>query len=346
MKRRVVMTRCPVGGASEIALRKGWLREAFEKLGAELVMLQSLPEGEQVKHYTQEPPLTFRDGGNVPPIWSRSKGVRTRVIGLTAVRQAHAIIVAPDAEIRTVEELRGKRLSVPDFADAPIDFLKAMTLRGYDTILKAFGIGPEEVLFTTTKASLLKNRRRMDERGRELDRQEGEEDSGFISEHMEQLKALREGRIDAFFAHRSLVGQIVNKGLGRVLFDIASSSLPLVNNLYPSVITVDEDFAEANPDVVEAFLRTLLRAAFWARENLSESLSIAAGGQYGATLKEMKATRKAAWDPYFMPNLELGLVNRLRSQKDFLLEKGFLEKDFSIEDWIDPKPLERAMLEM
>ena len=336
------MTRCPVGGASEIALRKGWLKEAFSGLGAELVMLQSLPETEHVKHYTQEPPLTFRDGGNVPPIWSHSNGVKTKVIALTAVKQSHALIVAPDSGIRRVEELRGMRLSVPDFEDAVIDFLRAMTLRGYDTILKGFGIKENEVTFVETKASLKNNRRRMDEEGRGIDGAPGEEEKDFISEHAEQIRELKAGRIDGFFAHRSLVGQIVNRGLGKVLIDIADSKLDLVNNIYPSVITVDEDFAKENRDIVVSYLRELLKASEWARTNGEELLSIASGGQYGATDKDILATRKTLWDPWFTPNLEPSLVNMLGSQKDFLLEHGLIKHDFSPEEWIDPSYLEEA----
>jgi ABC-type nitrate/sulfonate/bicarbonate transport system substrate-binding protein len=28
--------------------------------------------------------------------------------------------------------------------------------------------------------------------------------------------------------------------------------------------------------------------------------------------------------------------------KDFLLENGFIDRDFSVEDWIDPRPLAEA----
>ena len=341
--RRVVMTRCPVGGASEIALRKGWLREAFLGLGAELVMLQSLPEKEHVKHYTQEPPLTFRDGGNVPPIWSHSRGVKTKVIALTAVKQSHALIVAPDSGIRSVEELRGKKLSIPDFEDAVIDFLRAMTLRGYDTILKGFHIGEDEVRFVKTKASLRHNRRRMDEEGRGIDGEPDKEPEDFISEHAEQLKELKEGKIDGFFAHRSLVGQIVNRGLGKVLIDIADSDLDPVNNIYPSVITVDEEFANNNRDLVVAYLRQLLRASRWAKGHGQELAEIASGSQYGATEQDILATRKTLWDPGFSPNLETETVRMLGSQKEFLLEHGFITADFSLKEWIDPSYLEEAL---
>ena len=57
------------------------------------------------------------------------------MIGLNGIIQSHAIIVAPDSEIKTVEDLRGKRLSVPDHGGKVIDPMRAMTLRGYDTIL-------------------------------------------------------------------------------------------------------------------------------------------------------------------------------------------------------------------
>lgn len=342
--RQVVMTRCPVGGASEIALRKGYLKRAFDELDAELIMLQSLPKEEQVRHYTQEAPLTFRDGGNVPPIWSHSKGTKTKVIAMSAIRQSHAIIVAPDSGITEVLQLRGKRLSVPDFCDIPIDFLKAMTLRGYQTILRGYGIRESEVSFVTTKGSLAKSRIHVDENGRPVEDTKAVTED-YVSEHIDDLKALKEGRIDAFFSHRSLVSQIVSKGLGRVLIDIADTELPLVNNIYPNVITVDEEFAKENGDIVTAYLKQLFYAADWAEKNREESLAISAGGQYGATVTDVKKSRQGKGGSDLRPGLTPQLIEMLKDQKDFLSERGFLAGDFSVEDWIDGSFLEEAKRE-
>lgn len=339
--RTVVLTRCPLGGASEIALQKGWLKESFSLLNADTIMLQELPPSEWRKHFSQEPPLDFRDGGNVPAIWSHAKGRNTKVIGLTAVRQAHAIIVAPDAEIHRVEDLAGKTLSIPDYQDLEIDFLRAMTLRGYDTILRAYNIPEDKVRFVDSRASYKRNARHMSPEGKLVEKVEDEKD--FISEHVEDLAALKEGRIDAFFSHISFVHQIVSRGLGRVLIDIAETDLPLTNNSYPAVITVDADFAEENRPLVTAYLRTLIRSARWEKEHYEEAQQIAARGQYGASTADVRNSRKEGWDQYFEPSFDPYLTGMLADQKAFLLEKGFLQKDFDLAAWLDDSFLNEAL---
>ena len=42
------------------------------------------------------------------------------------------------------------------------------------------------------------------------------------------------------------------------------------------------------------------------------------------------------------PSLEPRLVEALTVRKDFLFKHGFIKKDFSVHDWIDPAPLVAA----
>ncbi|MNL49749.1 hypothetical protein D3C87_1727070 [compost metagenome] len=44
----------------------------------------------------------------------------------------------------------------------------------------------------------------------------------------------------------------------------------------------------------------------------------------------------------FEPKLSEVYIEGLRRQKDFLLAEGFIDKDFSVDSWIDPTPLQRA----
>lgn len=340
--REVIMTRCPLGGNTELLFETGTIDKAFESLGAKIVMLQTLPFEEHVKHLTQEAPLAFRDGGNVPPIWSHSKGTPTRVIGMNGIIQSHAIIVAPDSDIKSPEDLKGKTLSVPDFGGSVIDPMRAMVLRGYDTVLKAYGIDPSEVNFVDTKCDKKANSCPVDAHGKLLGNTEGATRESFVQHHVEEIRLLKEGKIDAFFSHRSLIRQIVDKGLGRVLIDIADTDLPQVNNIYPTVITVDEKFAEENRDIVVEYLLQLLLMADKAEADHDSYEDLCAAGQYGATSGQQKATREKTWYKKLKPSFDEGLVSALRSQKDFLLEKKIIEKDFDLDEWLDESYLKEA----
>lgn len=341
--RKVVVTRCPVSGASELVYQEGWLAEAYKKANAEIVLLQSLPKEEHVKHTTQEAPLAFRDGGNVPPIWSHSRGTDTIVIGLSAILQSHAIIVAPDSAIRSPEDLRGKRLGLPARDTPVVNAMRAMALRGYLTVLNAYGIGRDEVEFIDIYPDdREKQRHVMKIPGAHVEGEELSVDPGYVPSHMADIDALRDGKIDAFFSHRSLVWQLVSRAYGRILIDIAASELPKVNNIYPSVITVDRSFAEKNRDLVVTYLKELLRASDWEKEHPEEAIRIGTGGQFGSTYEDIRNSRPEGWDARFRPSLDDDLIELLRQQKEFLLEEHFIENDFDLDGWIDRSFLEEA----
>ena len=345
--REVIVTRCPVSGASELVYQTGWLEEAYEKLNAKIVLLQSLDPSLRSLHTTQKPPLAFRDGGNVPPIWSHSKGTDTLLIGLSAVKQSHAIIVAPDSDIKSIQDLRGKRLALPARKDTSlVNAMRAMALRGYLTVLEAAGIGRDEVTFVDSypDEELEKAHRFMGIKGTPGEQPKIEDN--YVPTHMGDMKALKEGKIDAFFSHRSLVYQVISRGYGKILIDIADSDLPKVNNIYPSVITVDHGFAEKNRDLVVTYLKELLKASDWETTHRDEAIRLGTGGQFGAEYEHIRASRPEGWDERFKPNLDKDLVELIRQQKDFLLNEGFIENDFDVDTWIDDSFIKEAEEEL
>lgn len=341
MSRRVVLTRCPIGSASEIALQKGWLKEAFAELDAELVMLQSLETSEHIKHFTQESPLSFREGGNIPPIWAQSNGNRTKLLGLTMINQTHALLVRRDSDIQSPEALRSLRFSVPKFDVPRVDFWRAMVLRGYDTVLKYYGIDDSEVTFVDIPVANKKKPARELQKDATIFSFRKEEYT--VPQHEEELIALAEGKIDVFLAHGALAHEIEDKGLARILVDISKTDMNKTNNIYPSIITVNEEFAEKNRDIVIRYLAETIRAANWAVSHKEEVTEISAKGQYGTTVDQVLRARDMDYHHYFMPAFPLEGIRTLKSQKDFLLDRGFITRDIDVDAWLAPEYLEEAM---
>jgi ABC-type nitrate/sulfonate/bicarbonate transport system substrate-binding protein len=337
-QRTVVITRCPIGSASEIVLRKGWLQEAYDNVGVKLEILQDMPLSEHRKHFTQEPPLVFREGGNVPPIWAQSIGNKNLVIGFVRILQSHGILVSPDSKISTVEQLRGKRLSVP-LSQGPLDPMRAMVLRGYQTILDGCGIDPKEVTFVDIPTTQREHKHVRDEEKPGMADIKAEE----LPQHSDEIKALQDGRVDAFFSHRGLLALVEEKGFGRVLIDIAKTPLNKTNNIYPQIITVRRDFAEENPDLVVIYLQQLLKAAEWAKEHRTEAVEIAARAQYGVTVEEVKKSREEDFFTRYKPDFHPDAVEQVRTQKEFLLQKGFIKNDFDYVEWLDSRFLEESL---
>src|SRR5581483_1920523 len=85
-------TRCPVPTATGIAADRGWLAAEFAADGLTVRSLQD--EGADVprdRHFSHALTSLFREGGNVPALWARSRGEPTRLIGLTWIEERQAI---------------------------------------------------------------------------------------------------------------------------------------------------------------------------------------------------------------------------------------------------------------
>lgn len=68
-------TRCPVPTATGIAADRQWLADEFTPDGITVRSLQdAAPDADRAAHFTHALPGLFREGGNVPALWARSRG--------------------------------------------------------------------------------------------------------------------------------------------------------------------------------------------------------------------------------------------------------------------------------
>jgi len=142
--KEVRYTICPVGNASYLAAKKGWLNEGLAKFQATATLLQTLPKKHWAVHYNYKDAALFREGGNIPPIWSKAQGEKSVLIGLTFLDHKQYLLVRADSPIDSVEQLRKHRLGLQSRPEFIIDFGKASAQRGFATALAARGFAPSE----------------------------------------------------------------------------------------------------------------------------------------------------------------------------------------------------------
>lgn len=327
--------RCPVPTATGLALKLGWLREEFAPDGTAVVdRREQGAERWQQTHGDLPPPL-FREGGAIPALIGRSRGERTRLIGLTWIDEWQTLLVRPDSGITHPAQLKGKRLAVPawglqDEGRRSSSIARGMSLHGYSNALAYAGLGWGDVTLVEVGSG----------DGRE---REGTPDSGDSLQALwAGIAPLARGEVDAVYVKGASAVDAARRAGVVVGIDLdALPSRVRVNNGTPRPLTVPEYLLEQHFDAVVRYLAQTIRAAEWARTHEADV--------HGILLNETRGGAEAVATAYrndfhrsLHPDLSEERLAFFTLQKDFLLLHGFLDRDFRIADWFDRRPLEAA----
>jgi ABC-type nitrate/sulfonate/bicarbonate transport system substrate-binding protein len=334
-------TRCPVPTAFSIALRLGWIDDEFTADRIEVTsLLSSAARATRESHFAHAQPNSFRHGGNIPPLWAFSEGSDVRLLALSSNAEMQVVLARSDSDIRTVADLRGRRLSVPRRLHDSIDFWRATVMRGYQSALSTAGLTESDVEFVEIPIA----RAWLDDSPRETAH------TGSLwgavstrSFQREEAVALLTGKVDAIFSAHAHAADVKAFLGARVIIDLGKhpDRLLHVNNATPLALTASGALVEERPDLVARWLANVIEAAEWAKTYRDETLRIVAAESGVAEEIAVEAFGDHLPDQ-LTPDLSDDKVAALASQKDFLLKHGFISKDFDIEKFIVRRPLAEA----
>jgi ABC-type nitrate/sulfonate/bicarbonate transport system substrate-binding protein len=279
------------------------------------------------QHFEHGLPTLFREGGNVPALWTRSRGQATRLIGLTWIDERQAIMVRPGSGISGAAALKGRRLAVPDRRPSTVDFFRAMALHGFAGALHSAGLDlADAVLVDVAQGELPAST--APSRG-----------DGWQPE----LAALIDGVVDAVYVKGAAAVEAA-RAVGAetaVELDAIGDRRLRVNNGTPRPITVHQALLDERPDLVARFLAVLLETARWSAGHL-EDLQRILQVETGAGLHGVSEAYRGSFHLSLQPDLSAERLELLTQQKDFLLVHGFLEGDVDVARWAAHEPLEQA----
>lgn len=332
-------TRCPVPTASGIAIQNGWFDQEFGRDGIAVRSLRSSSDRQvRESHFTHTLENSFRQGGNGPSIYARSEGQDTVLLGLHWTTQYQGILARPDAGIRSLQELRGKRLALPRRLRDKIDFWRSISLQGYDSALRLGGLtlGDVELVDLPVTESFVDDR----QRGQGTDSWRA---AGLLRQHQAETVALLRGEVDVIFGH-SVWGVALREQFDlHEVVNLATIADPQarINNGQPKTLTVSARLLREHPSLVDRYVAQVVRAAQWAREH---------DGQARRQLALETASAEAWLDEgtgagsiaRLDISLDETLLDALEQRKNFLLRHGFIRNDFDVRRWADAGPLARA----
>ncbi len=333
-------TRCPVPTALGIAVQEGWFAQEFASDGIRVKSLQENVEAEvRESHFDHHLAHSFRQGGNIPAIWARARGRETRVIGLSWTDEFQGIISLPDSAIRSVKDLRGRRLGLTRH-DISIDFKRAAALKAFESALALDGIALQEVeLFDVKDAAQVVHEPQPESAFPSLHQPSSPFGGEQRHHYQSEVAALLRGDVDAIFVKGVLGVQTRHMLDAHLLIDLGTHPDPLVRNGNgtPRTLTVDQALIDARPDLVARFLRRVVEAGEWAARHPDDAVAYI-GRETDASSEWVRYGYSATVHQRLKTNLDEHAIAGLKSFKDFLLRHGFLAADFDVDDWIDPTP--------
>lgn len=337
MTETVYYSRCPVPTASGIAFQRRLFAPMFEGSGYEVRDICELGPTYRDAHYTHSIPGFFREGGGAPPIWARSGGADSVLLGVTFMEELLGIFVRADDPASRMTDLTGRRLALPIWPRLVFNFWRFAAYKGITSALEAHAMSIEDVELVEVIEGWDPHERRDVER----------EDAPTRArcEYRNQLHALLEGRVDAIFGKGPEAALLEQEGEGkiRLLYDLREAD-PIglrVNNSTPRTLTTSRTLLQSHPESVVRYLQALIRATRWANHETGDARALVAR-ECSVQPDEIERYLDADYLSKLLPVLTDDLLSTVEIQKTFLLEHGFIEQDFSLTTWVAPEPLAEA----
>ena len=331
-------TRCPVPTALGIAVHQGWFAQEFSREGITLNSLQETEEAEKREsHFDHRLPSSFRQGGNIPAIWARSRGAATRVIGLSWTNEFQAIVSLRGSGIHRPRDLRGRKLGLPRHVIS-IDFWRAAALKGFLTALELEGLAYDDAQWIDLQEP--------DHRASARASAPGSDRTGDIAqprarphEYGLEVAALIRGDVDAIFVKGVAGLETVHLLDAHVVIDLGAHPDPLVRigNGTPRTLTVDQALIDERPDLVGRFVSVVASAGDWATRHPDTTVAYIAR-ETRSSDEWVRYAYGSGVHRHLETNLAQTSIDGLVAFKDFLFRWGFLEHDFDARAWIDPQP--------
>ena len=314
---QIYYTRCPAPTATGVGAGLGLLQDALRTSGFQPDALQDVKDPEIRKHHFEHGIANLiREGGNIPALWTKSHGARTRLLGITWLDEIQAVVVRADSPASSIADLAKARFAIPVSSGRNLDVARISALRGVDQALGTVGVKLSdaklvEIPHRTTAPG---------ERG---------------GEHFDdELAALESGKVDAVWLKSAAGAAAITSGKFRAVLrlDLAEDPLVRVNNGTPRTLTFHEDFIAEHPQAVTAVLHAVRRAVTSIGDDRQRLWSILSA-ETGQSAEDAETAFGSFAPANLLPDLTEDRLKALQHQADFLLLKDIIPNRVDVREW-------------
>jgi ABC-type nitrate/sulfonate/bicarbonate transport system substrate-binding protein len=263
----------------------------------------------------------------------RADGSDTRLLALSFLQISSPVITLTSSGIRSVADLKGKRVGIATTRDGFRDLGYAQQLKAYTTALGTEGLTLHDIRFVPfdrekSDSAVIRTREEKIEAARET----GKEIAERLQRHEFDAIAV-ESASDV--AHHASV---------RILYDTVEHPDFLARAHAESLrgIVVSGELLRERRGLVVRVLARLLQAADWAKARPREAASSLAGS-FAGNFDELAGQYKNLSEGLQI-NLGVEKILSLKAQKILLLRHRLVARDFDIDAWVDHGPLVEAHL--
>lgn len=288
------------GSSLAIAHAKGWIDEEFRTDGIEVQWLFFKGAGPAVNEALGNRQLDFALQGDLPSIVGRAGGLRTRLVVATGVRANIYIGVPPDSPLKSIEDLRGRRVSLFRGTNMHLPALR---------LLEAHGLTERDLRILNLDTA------------------------GYLT-------ALATKDIDAAIGSMDIL-RLRDKGQVRVLYSSKGDSPVFTRQ---SHVLVADEFAEAQPQLVQRLVDATVRTARWASDESNREEVLRLWARACTPYEHWK--EDYAGEPLRVrlnPGFDPFLVGRYRDAVEQAWRFRLTRARFDADAWIDQRYLKAAL---
>ena len=343
----VYFTNCPMVSANNIDQELQWCKTDFKHIGVDYSFFRSRPENNWYPHYIHNLDNLIRFGGLYPAVHVHADLRPTRLLGATWVYEGGSMMVRSRDPISNMAGLKGKRIGMSKSLNTiKNDWWRVTEHSGILNMLELndMSLDDVEIVEIAYEDDWYDDPKMMASMLNPTDlwgRRNHKHDMAFRPLE----SALLAGEVDAIFSGSNYF-QHLQEDTGKLKTIEDLSRYPdwtkQVSNT-PAVITCTDVMAEKHPELVVTYMKAMIKVGRWANEHKRAAAAILNRQTF---YRDEDDTYESIKHVDMVPNLSPQNLECADIGKEFMHSHGYIDNDFDIAEWAEPKFLKQAFNEL